>query len=78
MSLSTMQQRVFVLFAPGKDVPIVKLFRAAWPDADRTNDNRMMQQKLGPVIARINRRLTKGYIEPGQLKQTYRLTLQKD
>ena len=39
---------------------------------------RDMQQKLAPIIARINDKLVMEVIRPGQLKQTYRLTRHSD
>lgn len=82
--LSELQQRVYdLLVSPADtDVPIYKLYEAAY----QTNVHRVqkgilllgvqprtMQQRLGSVIARINEKLDKGRVVPGQVKQTYRL-----
>jgi hypothetical protein len=82
--LSELQQRVYNLLASpaDADVPIYKLYEAAY----QTNVHRVqkgvlllgvqprtMQQRLGSVIARINEKLDKGRVVPGQVKQTYRL-----
>lgn len=84
MKLTTLQQRVFDLLdkKPGTDIPMADLYEAAYPDAlpqlFPSWQNRDMQQKMGPLFARINKKLKRGVIEPGQLKQTYRLTIKKD
>jgi len=83
--LSDLQQRVYDVLAaaPNTDVPIYLLYEAAY----RTNVHRIqngtlilglrprvMQQRLGPVVARINEKIESGgRVEPGALKQTYRL-----
>lgn len=82
MKLTELQQRVFdVLDArPNTDVPIKIIFTALltgreeqklFPDTVRD-----MQQQLGPIIARINSKLKRGRVEPGHVKQTYRLNTQ--
>lgn len=88
--LTPLQQRVFVLFKkPNVDIPIRELFDAAYPlycDWSEPGEHRpypsirSMQMGLGPLFSRINDKLTRGKIEPGHLKQTYRLTFtqQKD
>lgn len=66
-----MQQRLFdALSPPDTDVSVQLLFNAVYDEP--LCDNRWMQQKLGPMIARINRKLKSGKIVPGELKQTYR------
>lgn len=80
-SLTALQKRIVDLLVPNKDVSVMALFDAAWPQGDqgdllrqeRDLDNRTMQQALGPVISRINEKLKRGRIEPGERKQTYRL-----
>lgn len=82
--LSELQQRVYdLLAAPADtDVPIYKLYEAAYRmNVHRIQQDvlilgvqpRTMQQRLGSVIARINEKLDKGRVVPGQVKQTYRL-----
>lgn len=82
MRLTELQQRVFdVLDArPNTDVPIKVMFAALYTGRE---DQRLfpdtvrdMQQQLGPLIARINSKLKRGRIEPGHVKQTYRLNTQ--
>lgn len=85
--LSPLQQKVFDLLdkKPNTDVHLGDLFEAAYRD-ERGGmrlsyyllDNRERQQKMGPLFARINSKLKNGKIEPGLLKQTYRLTIEKD
>lgn len=75
--LSDLQQRVVDVLPPNKDVAIVDIYSAAYPE--RMSGDlfevavRDMQQQLGPLIARINEKLKRGKIVPGDLKQTYRL-----
>lgn len=76
--LSALQQRVFdVLQAkPNKDVPIEDLYYTAYPISGAvhwTLSVRDMQQRMGPLFVRINDKLKRGRIVPGELKQTYRL-----
>lgn len=55
------------------DVNIAKLYNAAYP-TKATYENRFMQQRIAPIIARVNKKLPEGHrIEPGKLKRTYRL-----
>lgn len=55
------------------DVGVNMLYRLAY-EGERLASNRTMQQRLGPIIARINRKLPDGHrIVPGELKRTYRL-----
>lgn len=56
-----------------KDVKIDVLYAAVYGFDDKTTDIREMQQRLGPHITRINRKLPTGTIVPGELKRTYRL-----
>ena len=82
--LSELQQRVYnLLVSPADaDVPIYKLYEAAYQmNVHRVQKGilllgvqpRTMQQRLGSAIARINEKLDKGRVVPGQVKQTYRL-----
>lgn len=76
--LSSLQQRVFdVLQAkPNRDVPIEDLYYTAYPQLGEQRSLwtvRDMQQQLGPLFVRINDKLKRGRIVPGELKQTYRL-----
>ena len=55
------------------DVNIAMLYNAAYPTKAQY-ENRYMQQRLAPIIARVNKKLPEGHrIEPGKLKRTYRL-----
>lgn len=74
MKLSNLQKRVYDTLALDEDVKIADMHKAAYP-ASHTSDTevRVMQQRLGSVIARINEKLTKTRIVPGRVKQTYRL-----
>jgi len=87
--LSELQARVYSELAapPNTDVPIYKLYEAAF----NTNvhqfykgqlilgmQSRKMQQRLGSVFARINEKLERGRVRPGDTKQTYRLDVPKD
>lgn len=84
MKLSEVQKRVYDILAasPDVDVEIYKLYEAAY----QTNvhkiqrgqlilgvEPRTMQQRLGPIIARVNQKLEKGRVVPGLIKRTYRL-----
>ncbi len=80
--LTDLQQKVFDLLdaKPNTDVPLQDLYDAAYGTDEPTlfgMSNRDMQQKMGPLFARINAKLKRGRIEPGQLKQTYRLAIKK-
>lgn len=80
---SELQAKLYVLMDDNKDsdVKIEDMYRALYgapPHSDdkvlHAADARYMQQKLGPVIQRINAKLPLTIrIEPGQLKRTYRL-----
>lgn len=67
---------------PNTDLAIPDLWAMAWPerydeyiqdDGTLLYNVRDMQTELGPLFARINEKLTKCRIVPGELKQTYRL-----
>ena len=65
------------------DVPIYRMYEAAYDTEVHKIQNgqlilgmqpRTMQQRVGPIIMRINQKLPPDYrIVPGRLKQTYRL-----
>lgn len=58
------------------DAEIEDLFRATYENKASvitSYSNRAMQQRLGPIIARINRKLDGQRIVPGRMKRTYRL-----
>lgn len=89
--LTPLQQKVFDLLdkKPNTDVQITELYKVAYGSqnqmtlayVDRYGEEwgvRDMQQKLGPLLSRINGKLKRGKIEPGLLKQTYRLAIKKD
>ena len=76
--LSPLQERLYlrlVLAGFDTDVKIVDLYDAVYPDnMGWFIDNRGMQQRLGPIIARTNAKLEKERIKPGRSRRTYRLT----
>lgn len=82
MKLTELQQKVFDLLdaKPNTDVALADLYNAVYgggqPDLFPPS-NRDMQQKMGPLFSRINNKLKRGRIEPGLVKQTYRLTTKK-
>jgi len=80
---SPLQQKVYdTLNDPADtDVTIRRIYAAAYNmplyalmDFGNVSD---MQQKLGPVIQRINEKLATGRVRPGDVKQTYRLDTQQ-
>lgn len=74
MELSPKQKLVYDALLLDEDVPIVSMFLSAYPnDLVDGITVRIMQQRLGSVIARANQKLTDERIVPGRLKQTYRL-----
>ena len=79
--LSTHQCKLYdkLRDAKGNDVSLSKLYAEMYGDDAQTElfhdvSNRAKQQKLGPLVARINHKLKDEVIEPGLLKQTYRLS----
>lgn len=74
MKLSPLQKRVYDALKLNTDVLISELHAAAYPASHSADaEVRVMQQRLGSVIARINEKLQNRRIVPGQIKQTYRL-----
>ncbi|TXH12357.1 MAG: hypothetical protein E6R03_13030 [Hyphomicrobiaceae bacterium] len=78
MKLGPIQERLFALFntRPDQDIEIWLLYSVAYEvkPSEHDADNRRMQQRLAPVIARLNGNLPpNNRVEPGQLKRTYRL-----
>lgn len=78
--LSELQKRLYAVFkTPNVDVSIYAMYYAVYLDGIVPKDAivvttvRDMQQKLGPVLQRLNAKLEGQRIEPGQLKRTYRL-----
>ncbi len=75
--LSTLQERVYRVLArnPGRDHSIHKLYLASFAGTELIppTDNRTEQQKLGPLISRINTKIYPSRIVPGRTKQTYKL-----
>lgn len=74
MRLSHLQKRVYDTLVLDEDVRIADMHKAAYPTS-HTEDTevRVMQQRLGSIIARINVKLKGKHIVPGRVKQTYRL-----
>ena len=82
MRLTELQQKVFDILdtKPNTDVPLHDLYNVVYGGGQSDlfpPTNRDMQQKMGPLFARINAKLKRGRIEPGLIKQTYRLTTKK-
>ena len=74
--LSKLQQEVYDVLVKrrGKDVALDDLHKAAYGEAKPPAWlNRRMQQRMGPLISRINEKLPCHKIVPGELKRTYRL-----
>ena len=76
---SPLQERLYlrlVLAGFDTDVKIVDLYNAVYPASRgvRFIDNRGMQQRLGPIIARTNGKLENERIHTGWNRRTYRLT----
>lgn len=82
--LTPLQQSLWAVFKdkPDIDVAIVDMYIAAYVSDSMADfyrfgklcDVRHMQQKLSPLLQRLNAKLPEGQrIEPGQLKRTYRL-----
>lgn len=81
-----MQKRVYAALKGHGDVHIEDIFMCAFPGTpiERMQGTKVvaiyevrdMQQKLGPLLARMNQRLDphKLCIKPGKLKQTYCLS----
>jgi hypothetical protein len=64
--------RVWTLLRRGHDVPIDKLFTAAYP-AIYVFESRVQQQVIGRIISYINTKLEGQKIGPGVKRRTYRL-----
>ena len=77
--IEDMPNRVAMLYAlmpkDGSDISISSLFDAMYPDAEVANE----QQRLGPHITRLNRRLKdkKERVITGIGRRTYRLVITK-
>lgn len=85
-TLSELQRRLYDALnsPPDTDVEIYKLYEATYNTSVHAVTQgvvvlgltpRTMQQRLGPVIARVNEKLQTGRVVPGERKQTYRLDL---
>lgn len=77
--LTPLQELLFCLFKdkPNTDIQIYDMYVAVYgvrAAIAEDSDIRHKQQKLSPLLQRLNARLPEGHrIEPGQLKRTYRL-----
>lgn len=62
--------------ARDKDVPLIDLYGIIFTDLPDEEQLRHAQQRLGPYITRLNRRLkgAKQAVRPGASRRTYRLT----
>lgn len=69
-------EKVFRAFSLDTDVPFIQVYRIVCPE-DTTPDKKLknVQQRIGPYISRINRRIGshKMAIVPGVARRTYRL-----
>ena len=70
------QEKLYNLLykAFGKDVKIKDMYYALYGVPDAYTSIRDMQQKLAPIISRVNKKMFGQEIKPGELKQTYRLS----
>jgi hypothetical protein len=59
--------------ANGDDVEITSLHAAAYPSAVQRIEVRKMQQRLGPIFARIKEKRSALSIVPGDARQTYKM-----
>ena len=81
--LSATQQRLYDAFKdkPDTDIAISVMYDATYRSEGRLEalafDVRYMQQRLGPIIQRLNKKLDGQRIVPGRLKRTYRLNTQR-
>lgn len=79
MKLGPVQERLYAVFKdrPNEDIAIAHMYAATYAVsfAELIEVSiRDMQQRLAPVIARLNGNLPpNNRVEPGQLKRTYRL-----
>jgi hypothetical protein len=71
MKLSPRQQQLYDLLFGRGDVPIKELYEGM--GGPEHNGAYTEQEWLGPYITLLNRRLDGMKVEPGALKQTYRL-----
>lgn len=83
-NLSERQKRVFDVLdaSAGQDVEIYKMYEACFEESVHVVQEgqvilgltqRTMQQRLGAHLQRINEKLERKRIRPGDLKGTYRL-----
>lgn len=75
--LSTFQKKAFNVFDThgfDVDIQIKYLYETLYGTNTLVNEVRTMQQLLGPLFARINDKLERTKIVPGEIKQTYRIT----
>lgn len=74
--MTTMQYTLFSQLRGKQDVPIVDLYATVYPQDDMfaaPRTPRTMQQKLAPLIQRVNAKLNVTKIVPGEARRTYRL-----
>lgn len=73
--LSPLQDKIYIVLKSraNTDVSISELYIIAYGFGAQRGKFRDMQQKLGPIFARINEKLEGQRVEPGELKRTYRL-----
>lgn len=76
VQLSPMQEKLYALFKgkEDKDILIKDMYYALYgTPTDALVTVRDMQQRLAPVLQRLNDKLVTQRIEPGLMKQTYRV-----
>lgn len=77
MKLSPHQNKVLSAFdKKNTDIDIVVLYTRIYGDPGHLTA-RECQQKLAPLFSALNQKIGKGIIEPGELKRTYRYTINR-
>lgn len=77
LELPPKQQQLYDLLKGNGDVRILDMHACVYGETADARELRNAQQRLGPHITRINRRL-RGHgqvVRPGDLKGTYRLAI---
>ena len=85
--LAPQEERCFkvLLGKVNEDVPIYVIYEAVFQNPVHVVQqgvlilgltSRTMQQRLGTILSRVNKKLARGRVRPGDVKQTYRLDTQ--
>lgn len=74
MTLTPQEQQLYDCLVGKSDVFIEDIFETLWPDKE-INNFRTKQQRIGSLIARVNKKLAARnlLIQPGEARRTYRL-----